>query len=467
MTTTSVLLARTSDVLPTLVTKEAAGIRPSLPDKSARWCGCGNRSHTRDTACRRAQLQRREQLALAQAHLAGPLRARDGHHEGVAVGADGMRLTCVGAEHADRGVAPGAHRVGPGHVAVDAHEAQRALDDTADRLHRPTSPRRTGMTVARSASASGSAVLVAVVSSAWASAGMASARASRRPGSSSDRTSSSRNTGGSPMRAASHAASAIFSESTALRCSPREANEGRPPSLAVALLPQQDLVRGAALRHGRALHLTAVREIEARGRREARRRRAERLDQLGHEQGAPQRDARREPHQLAVPEGQLVLGQDYLFARGPQQRIALLNDPLELARLAAVRTVDLGEHRVEIAPARARRGTQELDVLREERHDDELTRHVIGPLPRAVEEMTAWSPALAFRRREEQQLHATVAFSPIDVHPYSAHVDSPAHELGVVVRARRIAARGEVDRLEEVRLACAVRTDEGGDAARQ
>src|SRR5260370_18162563 len=113
MTTTSVLLARTSDVLPTLVTKEAAGIRPSLPDKSARWCGCGNRSHTRDTACRRAQLHRREQLALAQAHLAGPLRARDGHHEGVAVGADGMRLTRVAPDDAAPAAAPAPHPLAP------------------------------------------------------------------------------------------------------------------------------------------------------------------------------------------------------------------------------------------------------------------------------------------------------------------------------------------------------------------
>jgi hypothetical protein len=62
-------------------------------------------------------------------------------------------------------------------------------------------------------------------------------------------------------------------------------------------------------------------------------------------------------------------------------------------------------------------------------------------------------------------LDAAVALRAVDLHPHAAGVRAPAHELGVVMRARRVAASREVDRLEDVRLPRAVRADECGDAA--
>jgi hypothetical protein len=92
--------------------------------------------------------------------------------------------------------------------------------------------------------------------------------------------------------------------------------------------------------------------------------------------------------------------------------------------------------RVEVPPARARRRAEELDVLVEERDHDELARDVVGALARAVQQVAAWPPALALRWGEEQQLHATMPLGPVDLHPYAARIGPPAHELGVVVRAR-------------------------------
>src|ERR1043165_512348 len=145
-------------------------------------------------------------------------------------------------------------------------------------------------------------------------------------------------------------------------------NESRAlPALTIALLPQQDLVRRDAFIDRRALDLTAVREFEPGAAGEARRRRLELRHELRDELCTPQRDGGREPDQLPIPERDLRVGDGHLVARDTQQRVPLLEHPLVFAALASVSSVDLAEHRVEIPAARARRGTEQLDVLCEQR----------------------------------------------------------------------------------------------------
>src|SRR5439155_2869382 len=127
--------------------------------------------------------------------------------------------------------------------------------------------------------------------------------------------------------------------------------------------------------------------------------------------------------------------------------------------------LDLREHRVEIAPARALRRAEESDVLGEERDDDELPREVVRALSRSVEHIPPRPPALALRWREEHELDAPLSLGSIDLDPHPPGRRAPAHHLGVVVRSRRIATRGEVDRLEEIRLPRSVGADEGGRSA--
>src|SRR3954471_21438555 len=161
------------------------------------------------------------------------------------------------------------------------------------------------------------------------------------------------------------------------------------PPLAFALLDEERLVRRDALVERRALRLAPVHDVEARGSTEARRRLTEGGHELLDEERAAERDARGEPHELAVPERDLILGEAHLLARGTEQRVPLLEDALKLARLAAVRALDLRQHRVEVSPSRAGRGPEELDVLWEERNDAELAGDVVGAFARAVQEIAA------------------------------------------------------------------------------
>ena len=58
-----------------------------------------------------------------------------------------------------------------------------------------------------------------------------------------------------------------------------------------------------------------------------------------------------------------------------------------------------------------------------------------------------------------------MSFRPVDFHAHPRGVRAPAHELGVVVGARRVTAGREVDRLEDVGLARAVHAGECGHPA--
>jgi hypothetical protein len=130
-----------------------------------------------------------------------------------------------------------------------------------------------------------------------------------------------------------------------------------------------------------------------------------------------------------------------------------------------MRPLDLREHRVEVAAARTRSRAEQLDVLGKERDHDELAGDIVGARARAIEEVASRPAALAVGRREEHELDASMPLGAIDLHAGAARRRAPADELGVVVRARRISTRREVDRLEQVRLSRAVLADERGNAA--
>src|ERR1700694_1238946 len=165
-------------------------------------------------------------------------------------------------------------------------------------------------------------------------------------------------------------------------------NERRAlPSLAFALLAEQRFVLDRPLLTCGAPDLTAIGEVEAAGAVEARRGGPEGLGQLVHELRAAQRNARRKTHELALPQRELILVQRHLLPSRAQQRVALLEDARELARLAAMRALDLREHRVEIASARVRRRPEQIDILGEERHDDELAGDLVRALACAVEQI--------------------------------------------------------------------------------
>ena len=149
-----------------------------------------------------------------------------------------------------------------------------------------------------------------------------------------------------------------------------------------------------------------------------------------------------------VPERDLRIGHGHLVARDPEQGVALLDDTLELARLAAMGAIDLREHRVEEATASARGGTEQVDVLWEERDHHELAGGLVRALSGTIEEIASRPSALPFGGREEHELHAPVPLRPIDLDAHARAVHPPADELGVVLRAWGFPAGREVDRLE-------------------
>src|SRR5207244_11596131 len=107
-----------------------------------------------------------------------------------------------------------------------------------------------------------------------------------------------------------------------------------------------------------------------------------------------------------------------IVASDAKQCVALFDDALEFACLAAMCPLDRREHRVAIAPARARLRAKESDVLGEERDDHELPREVVRALSRAVEQIPARPPALALGRREEHELDAPLPLGSIDLDPH-------------------------------------------------
>ena len=130
-----------------------------------------------------------------------------------------------------------------------------------------------------------------------------------------------------------------------------------------------------------------------------------------------------------------------------------------------MRALDLPEHRVEIPASRTRSRAQKIDVLGKERHDDQLTRDVVAALPRAVEQIAPRPAPFPVGGREQDELDPAVTLRTIHLDAHAAGARAPAHELGVVMGPRRISARGQVDRFQEIGLSGAVRSDEGGDSA--
>src|SRR5688572_13444846 len=124
MSITSARLARTSAVLPTVVTKLSCGIsrESPRPQRSRR----GNAPQTSDAARGRAVRQRADQLALAEPDLAGPLRGGNEDHERVAIGAHRARTDRILTEDRRRGRVPHAHRVRASNVFLDPERPQGA-----------------------------------------------------------------------------------------------------------------------------------------------------------------------------------------------------------------------------------------------------------------------------------------------------------------------------------------------------
>ena len=127
-----------------------------------------------------------------------------------------------------------------------------------------------------------------------------------------------------------------------------------------------------------------------------------------------------------------------------------------------MRTVDLTQHRVKEAATRARGGAQQLDVLRKERDDDELAGRIFRPLRGTVEQVPSRPPALPVGWREEQRFDAAVVFDAIDFGANPRCVRAPTDHLRVITSAWRVAARDEMDRLQEVGLAGPIRSDKSG-----
>ena len=245
----------------------------------------------------------------------------------------------------------------------------------------------------------------------------------------------------------------------------RSDERGSLPSLAFSLLAQETFVRDRPFLERRSVDLTAIGDIQPARTAEPRGRGAEWLDQLTDELVPAQRDARGEPHELTVPERDLVQRERHLLPRRAQERVALLKYAREFSGLASVRAFDLREHRVEVPAARIRGRPKKIDVLWKERDHHELSRDVVHALTRAIEQVAPWTAALTRGRREQHDLEAAMAFRAVHLHSHPTGRRPPAHELRVVVCAWGISAGGDVDRLEKIRLAGAVRADEGGDAS--
>ena len=179
-----------------------------------------------------------------------------------------------------------------------------------------------------------------------------------------------------------------------------------------------------------------------------------------------ERDRGRKADELAVPERQLRR-RPAQVAQHPEQCVALLEYASVFARFGAMPLMHLADHRIEVAAPRARRFSEQLDVLGEERHDGELPDCFVSALPGPVEEISPRPAPLALRWGEQQDVHGAGVVNALHSSGYARGVRTPSDELRVVVRPRRISAGDEVDRLEDVRLAGAVASHQRGDTCRK
>src|SRR3954470_9338256 len=173
-------------------------------------------------------LETRKDLALEVAELECPGRGARVHEQGSV-----PRKACrpgVRRHLSPDQARPGGHHVG--HGARRPETTELVADCLADPVHHAARlvPSCPCSTVTVCAGSPGRAVPLALLSSAWPNARSRSARRGRRPGSSSDKTSSSRSSGRVPRRSSSSSASPSSSARTASRCSPWEpkARRSRP-----------------------------------------------------------------------------------------------------------------------------------------------------------------------------------------------------------------------------------------------
>ena len=129
-----------------------------------------------------------------------------------------------------------------------------------------------------------------------------------------------------------------------------------------------------------------------------------------------------------------------------------------------MRAVDLRDHRVEIPAPRGWRRREKIGVLGKERHDRDRAHDVVRPSRSTVSGVPARSPADVGCRCEEGHLQASPLRGPAGVDGDTRKWSAPPDHFDVVASTRRLAARDQMHGLEDVRLARAVRTDEGRHA---
>src|SRR6185437_12222391 len=181
--------------------------------------GPGREAKTRWSSLAESLSQAAGDLRLELLQLEGP-RGGGGVHVQRAIARDPRGPRVRRDRLADRPW-PRGHHVG--HRTRRAEAAELAPDLAPDPVHQVACtslvPSARCATSSACDGSPGSALRLALVTSAWPELRTRSARICRRPGSSSERTSSSRRSGRTPRRSSSSSASPSRSASTARRCS--------------------------------------------------------------------------------------------------------------------------------------------------------------------------------------------------------------------------------------------------------
>ncbi len=335
---------------------------------------------------------------------------------------------------------------------------------------RPAAPARTPIVRETDAASSSPCVVVRIVCPGARSASSSRARRSR---SSSDATSSSSSSGRSPRASVSVSASASTSARSALRCSPCEPKARTSRASANAMSSscgpgagERALdVAAAAAAQGLAQPLGvdgAVRPVGEgrRGRAAAERleARAEgRLEQVD-EPGADVGERRAGRRHGVVPGIERTRLRN-ARAHAAQQVVALRERAREVAARSAGSRPAARGRAVEVGAARRRRALDDREPVGGEDEDREAGRQRIERgRARAVD-------------RHPLRLARPEADGDLGLAPLDDGRDLDARELlalgdepALVGRARRPAEAAEVHRLEQRRLAGAVRADDRGDA---
>ena len=267
-----------------------------------------------------------------------------------------------------------------------------------------------------------------------------------------------------PRRSSSSSASPSSSASTARRCSPCE-----PKRAQVAVAPRARRGRRGA---GRAPVVPRSRSRSSRALELLDARRLALVAQLGSRQAelaGPLGEARLQRGDRLVPAGDelgaerahlLVPGRERL-ARGdalrdpPQRGVPLPDRGAVLGREAGPARREPAEHAVEVRPARRGAALDDHQPVGREDERRHLAAQLLGRAqPRAVQRR----PLAARRARASPRARA--ATPPRDAAQRDPRRVAPeADQLRVGARPRREALRADVQRLEQVRLAGAVRPD--------